>query len=399
MKKFAVSLIFMIFIGGSVTLFADAELDGYISVYDSQATTVSKLAALQEIISEGEPDLPAFCAYVLNKLLADYAGISGMLELGAADSIARITTERLGDAKYLEAAPDIWQTVNTFSNSQVRSAALIALGKMKAFAYLSPTIRILEDLNIHPSSEDRQNAEQLAYGAIVALENFGDSAGYVPVYFASQGWYSERIKRQARISLEKIPADTSDPLIAVIRNPGYSYNDKVDALNSIDASSAPKEKKAEAAAAGLSEGWRSSTSDIRMRANLAGLRKKAIVMIGQYGAAGGDTGVYQLLDRSYQEGYDEEEKTDAVKALSALSSAESIRLLSSYLMAMNVKLQNNTLTQADDRMVREIISALGATRKPNARVALHTVASANWPHAIKQLAEEALRNISPGGGN
>jgi HEAT repeat protein len=399
MKKFAVLLICVFFIGSSAALFADTELDTYIRIYDSQTAMVSKLAILHEIIGEGGPDLDPFCAYALDKLLSGYSQISGALELGAADSIARITTERLGNAKYTDAAPNIWRTVNTVSNSQVRSTALIALGRMKAFNYLPQTVQILEDLNIHPVVQDRQNAEQLALGAIVALENFGDPAGYIPVYFASQGWYSERIKRQARISLEKIPSDASDSLIMVIKSSGYSYNEKLDALNNIGDSSAPKEKKAEAATAGLAEGWRSSTSDVRMRANLAGLRKKAITMIGQYGVLDGDTGVYQLLDRSYKEGYDEEEKIGAVRTLSALSSAESIRLLSSYLIAMNVKLQSNTLNQADERMVREIIPALGATRKPNARLALHAVTSANWTSAIKRLAEEALKNIPSSSGN
>jgi HEAT repeat protein len=399
MKKLAVLLVFAIFIGGSVAIFADAGLDTYISIYDSQPTMVNKLEILQEIISEGGSNLDPFCAYALDKLLLGYSQISGALELGAADSIARITTERLGNAQYMDAAPNIWRTVNTLPNSQVRSTALIALGRMKALNYLPQTIQILEDLNIHPAVQDRQNAEQLAFGAIVALENFGDPAGYIPVYFASQGWYSERIKRQARISLERIPSDASDSLITVIKSSGYSYDEKLDALNSIGDSSAPKEKKAEAAAAGLAEGWRSSTSDVRMRANLAGLRKKAIAMISQHGVADSDTVVYQLLDRSYKEGYDEEEKTGAVRTLSALSSTESIRLLSSYLIAMNVKLQSNTLTQADERMVREIIPALGATRKPNARLALHTVTSHNWTSAVKRLAEEALRNIPPSSGN
>ncbi|MDR2786200.1 MAG: hypothetical protein LBB83_09835 [Treponema sp.] len=399
MRKTVVLLIFLFFISSSMVLFADAELDAYISSYDSQAIMVRKLAILQEIISDGGPSLEPFCAYVLDKLLVNYSQISGALELGAADSIARITTERLGNARYMDAAPNIWRTINTLSNSQVRSTALIALGKMKAVNYLPQTIQILEDLNIHPAVQDRQNAEQLALGAIVALENFGDPAGYIPVYFASQGWYSDRIKRQARSSLEKIPSDASDSLITIIKSSGYSYDDKLNALNDIDGSSAAREKKAEAASAGLSEGWRSSTSDIRMRANLAGLRKRAITMIGQYGVSESDTGVYQLLDRSYQEGYDEEEKTGAVKALSALASAESVKLLSSYLIAMNVKLQNNTLNQADERMVREIIPALGATRKPNAHLALRTVTLVNWTNAIKRLAEEALQNIPSGSDN
>jgi hypothetical protein len=399
MKKFTILLIFVFFIGGSAALFADTELDAYISSYDSQITMVNKLAILQEIISEGGPDLDAFCAYALDKMLIGYSQISGALEFGAADSIARITTERLGNAQYMDAAPNIWRTVNTLSNSQVRATALIALGKMKAVNYLPQTIQILEDLNIRPAAQDRQNAEQLALGAIVALENFGDPAGYVPVYFASQGWYSDRIKRQALLSLEKIPSDASDSLITVIKSSSYSYGEKLSALNNIDASSAPKEKKAEAAAAGLSEGWRLSAGDIRTRTNLAGLRKKAITMIAQNGVLDSDAGVYQLLDRSYKTGYDEEEKTGALKALSALSSTESISLLSSYLTAMNVKLQDNTLNQADERMVRNIIPALGATRKPNARPALRTVAANNWTSAIKRLAEDALRNIPQGGDN
>jgi HEAT repeat protein len=399
MKKSAILLIFVFFIGASTVLLADTELDAYIRSYDSQPTMVTKLTLLQDLIRYGGPDLEPFCAYVLDKLLVNYAQISGTLEFGAADSIARIAAERLGNAGYVDAAPNIWRIASTLSNPLVRSAALIALGKMKAVNYLSQTIQILEDLNIHPAVQDRQNAEQLALGAIVALENFGDPAGYVPVYFASQGWYSERVKRQARLSLEKIPSDISDSLITVIKSPGYSYDDKLNALNNIDASSATKEKKAEAASAGLSEGWRSSTSDSRMRANLAGLRKKAITMIGQYGVSSGNAGVYQLLDRSYQGGHDEEEKIGVLKTLSVLSSVESVRLLSSYLIAMNVKLQNNTLTQADERIVREIIPALGATRKPNARVALRTVGHVNWTSAIKQLAEEALRNIPSGSDN
>ncbi|MDR0710329.1 MAG: hypothetical protein LBF77_09715 [Spirochaetaceae bacterium] len=399
MKKFAILLIFGVFIDGSAALFADTGLDAYISRYDSQTAMVTKLTILQEIISEGGPDLDAFCAYALDKMLVGYSQISGALELGAADSIARITTERLGNAKYMDAAPNIWRTINTLSNSQVRSTALIALGKMKAVNYLPQTIQILEDLNVHPAVQDRQNAEQLAFGAIVALENFGDPAGYVPIYFASQGWYSERIKRQAHISLERIPSDISDPLITVIKSSGYSYNEKLSALNNIDASSAAKEKKAEAAAAGLSEGWRSSAGDIRMRTILAGLRKKAITMIGLYGVLDDDAGVYQLLDRSYKEGYDEDEKIGALKTLSAVSSAESVRLLSAYLTAMNTKLQDNTLNQADERMVRQIIPALGATRKPNARLALRTVTAVNWTSAIKRLAEDALRNIPSGGDN
>jgi hypothetical protein len=268
---------------------------------------------------------------------------------------------------------------------------------MKAVSYLPQIVRILEGLNIQPAAQDRQNAEELARGAIIALENFGDASGYLPVYFASRGWYSERIKRQALTSLSKIPGDASDSLIAIIKSSGNSYEDKVTALNDVNISSAPKEKKAEAAVAALSEGWRSSTDDRRMRLNLAGLRKQAITMIGQYGISGDSAEVYRLLDRSYREGNDMDEKTGTVKTLSTLASTEAVRLLSFYLIALNVKVQDGTLTTVDEQIVRVLIPALGATRRPNAHIALRTVGTVNWTSTIKGLAEEALRNIPSSG--
>jgi hypothetical protein len=391
-------IVFVLFILAATVLFADLETE--IQLYDSAETQVGKLSVLQDVIRTGGADVETFCAQALDKLLLSYSQISGALELRAADSIAQITTERLGEAKYMDAAGNIWRVVNTLPNALSRSTALIALGKMKAVNYLPQTVRILEDLNTHPVVQDRQNAEELARGAIIALENFGDAAGYHPVYFASQGWYSERIKRQALASLAKIPGDASDSLIAIIKGSGYSYADKVTALDDINAdSSASKEKKAEAAAAALSEGWRSSTDDSRMRTNLAGLRKQAIIMIGQYGASADNTELYRLLDRSYREGYDEDEKFGAVNTLSVLASVDAVRLLSSYLIALNVKLQDNTLVEADERMVRVLIPALGATRRPNARIALRTVGTVNWTSTVKRLAEDALRNIPSGSGN
>jgi hypothetical protein len=202
---------------------------------------------------------------------------------------------------------------------------------------------------------------------------------------------------QALASLAKIPGDYSDSLIAVIKSSGYSYEDKVTALNDVNDSSAPNEKKAEAAAAALSEGWRSYNNDPRMRLNLARLRKQAIIMIGQYGASSDNSEIYQLLDRSYHDGFDEDEKTGVVNTLSALASGDSARLLSSYLIAINTKLQDHSLVQADERIVRVIIPALGATRNPNARVALRMVSTVSWASSVKQLAEEALRNIPSGG--
>jgi hypothetical protein len=68
-------------------------------------------------------------------------------------------------------------------------------------------------------------------------------------------------------------------------------------------------------------------------------------------------------------------------------------------MTLSIKLEDNALTQLDERMVRVIIPALGATRMPSASIALRTVAAVNWTGTVKRLADEALKNIPSSGEN
>ena len=62
-------------------------------------------------------------------------------------------------------------------------------------------------------------------------------------------------------------------------------------------------------------------------------------------------------------------------------------------MDFNIRLQRGLMTQADERMVRAVIPALGATGRPIARPALNSVLSMDWTNAVKNLASQALRSI------
>jgi HEAT repeat protein len=390
MKNLLVIFSFMI---SAMAVSAQTESDSRISLYDSVETVTDKLGIVREASEEDGANTGLFYAHVLDRTLVKYSQNSSPLEIGAADSIVRIAVENLGKAGYTDAAPNMWRAVTSISDPLPRAFALAALGQVKAVNYLFPVKQILLDKNIRPVSHDHLGAERLAYGAITALENFGDSDGYAPVFFASQGWYSRRIRQRAATALEKISPDPSDPLIAVIKGSTYSYENKLAALNSIAASSVPDEKKAEAAASALSEGWRLNSGNIKDQGTLSTLREKAIPMIGQYGVPDGNTGIYQLLDRSYKNGYREDEKISAVRTLGALATVDSAKLLSSYLYTMNGRLRDGSLNPAAERMVREIISALGATRLSEAGPALRTTSNTNWTTAIKRLTREALQNI------
>jgi hypothetical protein len=271
----------------------------------------------------------------------------------------------------------------------------MALGKIRATGFLPQVIKVLQDLNGAPVS-DRLNGERIAFGAIVALEKYQDISGYLPVYFASIGWYSDRIKSQALKSLSVISPDPTEPMLAVIRGSGYDYATKLGALHTIEASAVSDDSKSSSAVAAFSEGWRASTTDVRLRGQLNSLRKSAMGMIRSYGSS--DDGVYPLLERSYKQyaersDGDRDEALDAINTLRTLASDESARRLSAFLMNINQKLQSGTLTRKDEDLVREIIPALGGVGRPLGRPALNSVVALNWTSSVKTLAQEALKNI------
>jgi HEAT repeat protein len=99
------------------------------------------------------------------------------------------------------------------------------------------------------------------------------------------------------------------------------------------------------------------------------------------------------LEHSYKRGADEEEKLGAVATLSALASEDSVRLLSSFLRDINEKFRVGDITQADERLVRAVIPALGATHSVNAIPALIEVQARDWTSAVHRLVANALKNI------
>ncbi|MDR3337296.1 MAG: hypothetical protein LBT16_08845 [Treponema sp.] len=380
---------------------ASSELPGdlktFLDIYNSGTSWAEKQAVLQEVVDAAPSGEEQFYARILGSLLNSYADIKGAQNLNNADAIARITAEKLGDAKYSNSAADLYRMVSTLKNAVVRSAGLIALGKMQAVNYLPQTIRILQDLNTQTAPPVRQSAEQLAYGAIAALEYFQDEAGYLPVFFASRGWYGDWVKNKARETLRKISEEPGDILISAINSTSYSVANKLVALQAIEESSAGNGKKGEAAAAALTQGWGAGITTVRDREDVKDLRKLSIRMLGKYGVQ--DASIYTLLDRSYSRSDDVDERRFVVDALSSLATDESVALLSKFMDEYNVKIGDNSrfadnaITPADDRMVRVIIPALGRTKHKDAGAPLRKVLGLQWTDGIKRLAREALQNI------
>ncbi|MDR2476871.1 MAG: hypothetical protein LBD18_03690 [Treponema sp.] len=387
MKKIVFALLLSAF---AVGFAGSEELDTYVYLYDLAETSMDQLEVLKNMAAEKVSGAEEFYAKTLRRLVSEYKNLKHVTERNAAADQARILSAQLGMEKYAQAAPDLWRVVEMFTEPLVKAEALMALGKIQATAYLPQVIRILQSLNTRPTP-NRENGNQIAFGAIIALEEYADPSGYLPVYFASIGWYSERVTSQAVKSLPIIASDPTPFLTEVVKGPGYDYPAKFAALQTIESSGAPNTSKASVAVAALLEGWKASTNDLELRKKLAEMRKLAMNMINRYGTS--DEAVYAPLERSYTYGYDSQEKLVAVATLASLRSDESARRLSKFLADLNAKRQSGNIRQEDEQMVRAVIPALGQAGRPLGRPVLNATINLDWTPAVKALASDALKQI------
>jgi hypothetical protein len=397
----------LVFFAAMVIFAQSDEMTMWNELYDAAASTESQLGVLQQVVAANPPGAEEFFARALRRLVLAYDDISGASELGNADRCAILLANALGEAQYTGAGPDLWRLYVEFKGSQdapmVKAAALANLGKVQAVQYIPQVVQLLKDMNARPPADRNtqiQN-ERIAYGAILGLENYKDPSGYEPVFFASLGWYSVRIKNHASVALPNIVEDPTEFLLGIVNassitglNSGvHMFDVKKEALLTSERSSSPNTGKASVAVAALSESWRVTTSDVHLRGVLTETRKMAMKMIAKYGTD--DPAVYPGLDKSYKNGSDMNEKLDAVAALRALPADDAAKQLSSYLMELHQRRLAGTLTGNDEQMVRSVIPALGATKNALCRPSLQLVInSPQWTNRVRNLARDALREIT-----
>jgi hypothetical protein len=187
--------------------------------------------------------------------------------------------------------------------------------------------------------------------------------------------------------------DPTEQLVSVLKGPGYGYEVKHLALRTEERSQASNENKAAVAVVAFGEGWRASTGDMRLKNELGQMRKLAISMIRRYGTQ--DAAVYPLLERSYKDGIDMNERLDAAEALSVLGSEEAARVLMAALEDLHTKRTRNAWGPTEEQLIRQVIPALGNTRQAIARPLLDMIRNSPvYTGAIQVLAGNAIRKIS-----
>jgi hypothetical protein len=406
--KRTISVILMGLIGFAA--FCDDELDFYKQQLDNAHTAVDQLSILQlargpadkddpdkypeEIASAGE-----LYAYALGRVLQMYSNLKGQKDLNAANDSFRLIAKGLtedqkdGDPNL---GQNLWRVVKLVPDPLVKMEVIQAVGRIKADEMLPRVIQILKDTTSAPY-DNRIAGERIAYGAIDALKNFGDPSGYLPVFFALNGWYSNSLKKVADQALPEIIEDPIEPLTEVLHNGAYNLEEKYAALRAIEEKSKDESAKGKAAIAALYEGWRGYPVTPKMQKEAIKLRKLAIDMIARYGIDGAEDDekkqAYSLLERSYRFGVDTEEHLGVVKALGNLATEESANLLSAFIAVLNSNLERGIVNQQDERYMRALLPALGSTGQASGKPVVRHALSLDWSSGVHQVAQKALDNL------
>ncbi|MDR2782320.1 MAG: hypothetical protein LBB48_00495 [Treponema sp.] len=373
-------------------LFADEELDFYTEQFNNAGTVLEQLGIVKTVISQDAADASGFYAAALGRLLSEYPNVKSAQESQAADEMAILLVQELGKGGDAESGQNVWRVVKTFSNAMVKSESLIALGQMNATDLIPHVAQLLVDTTTR-GPVNRTSGERIAYGAITSLATYKDPSGYIPVFFAANGWYQSWVKKAANEALPLIAEDPAEQLTTVIQDAAYTFDQKLLALRTIERSSTSDENKVKAATTALILGWAGYSADPDVQYKRVQMRKTALGVISAYGAGDDAASILNYLNWSYRYAADAEEQLTAVSALSKVANDEAVQYLGTYTIEINEKKARGTLTAQDERRIRALIAGLGGTHNQAAKNYLQAVLSINWTNQIHKITQQALSNL------
>ena len=389
----------------SVQVFSAAEdVDIFQFLYETSGTNQGRLDILQQMQNARLIGAGHFYTNSLQKLVQGFDPSSTSTEKMYIGEMVKILSQLIGQEKYTQAAIYLWRAVEIFGNERmplVQSEALQALGRIQNKIYLERVVDLLKALNLAPT-KDTLTGSQVAFGAILALEKYQDPKGYLPVFSASEGWYTERIKAQARKSLPLISRDPTPFLMKVVLGIGDSYTPslKLAALKVSDVPGGDPKGKVTIAAAALSQA-RVSGNQIIWKAAIPMLQKyKAadrVEMVDEEQDLDIRLSVSDELQKLYSDRRsNQDDKKAIIAALSFQATVESATQLAKILEALNTRQrQMGQLNNSELELLTIIIPAIGNTRQPAGRDALSMIERINYTETIKRAARKELEKLPP----
>jgi hypothetical protein len=368
---------------------ADETSEVYLMIYKQAVGISQKYSAVLNIVGLGDKETAESLGYALEDLLRDQETYSSRADQEFYGRTVRLVAQALGDYKYAAAAPFLWDVAKQVPYPLARAEALISLGKIRALDYAERIALLLRDLNLKPTA-DRDEGEKIAYGAILALDRLKDVRGFSPVFFAAEGWYSQRVRLQAARSLPNIAPDPTDPILQIIKDESAAR--KARALRAESDSSAPSDRKVATAVAALAKGHTDVPTDKNESKDLADLRKLALRMLVAQKAKA-DEAVDGFV-ASYEKGFDDEERLLALAAMGASGSDAAAGALKSIILKLDEEQRSGVTSESRNRMAKAAIENAGLTKNKAVKSALVSVVSNDkWSGGIILAAQNAIKAI------
>ncbi|MEI6874593.1 MAG: hypothetical protein WCL50_05615 [Spirochaetota bacterium] len=358
---------------GAPALFADEMTEVYRMIYLESDSLQEKYNAAQNLIALDDRSIAPVLAEAFEELIRTQSNFKDASEKALFSQTVRLLAAALGQYKYTDSARFLWDAVDQVSEPLAKAEALIAIGRMRALDYAERISLMLRNLNLTPTA-DTDSGEKIAYGCIIALEKLKDVQGFSPVFFATDAWYSQRIKQQATRSLPNITSDPTDPVKELIANEDTVR--KIKALQLELGSPASTARKIETATLALSLGHLKADANKRVEAKtFCDLRKLALKGLITLKATNADA--VNPENTSYMNGFDDEERLLGIQALGVNGSDGAATALSELLKKLNEDAKSGISDDMKVRLTEAGISAAALTRNPIVRPVLVMIANNN----------------------
>jgi hypothetical protein len=390
-----------------MTIFAQ-DMSYYTNEYMRQeGTFYDRLIVLEAVRDAGLTGIGEFYHNAFKYMISRMPDIKTKTEQDTVEKSAVILCQALGAEKYAEAAPEIWFIVDYFDVAKIANdgstmqAALIALGQINARDYLPPIVQRLNEFNAQTFRDEAKYRIQMAVvGCVSAIEAIKDISGYSPVFFVYTGSYDPSVQQIAYNALPNIVEDPGEVISAIIQDPPNNPYVMYEAWREMLRTKAPESSKAKVAAVALAASYNYSTTNRSYLATLKEMRKSAIDIVRQYGAA--DNSVYEYMDRAYSSNFnsrdpDYDEMTLTLNALAALKTDEAVVLLHKYLRDVHDRRRTGPWGDKERRVFQWLISCIEftGTKSEDVKILLSTIQrTAQYTPFEQGLAKNALAKMN-----
>ena len=355
----------------------------------AEATTVQqKYAIATSIAALNDPDAAQYVADALDWALATRSSIKTGPEREIYERLSRTLLKSLGDWRYTNAATSAMRAIEDSPDPLTKAEALTALGSMRAVEYAERISLMLRDLNNEPSA-DRDAGEKIAFGCVLALERMRSPVGFSPLFFASEGWYSRRVRDQAERSLPLILEDPSDAVMAILSVETPPRMIRALALEL--RSAAPAAGKGRVASMALLRGIASSPRNRTEENQLSELRVMAMNALAAMGP--GDGSLASNLTEAYSIG-PTDERLVALKAMGADRTAASARALRDIILDLNSAQLAGVVDETRNSLMRAALQNAAINANKELAPAIQTVLiNSGWSGGVLALASAAQKAL------